>query len=88
MDRELDIEATYTHGVLRPDGPLELPENARVRVTVHQTERAADRSASVRVVPTAEQQLAGDEALERLARRGVLNVGPLLPTREQLYDRF
>ena len=31
----IEVDATYQNGVLRPDKPLPLPEQQRVRITVH-----------------------------------------------------
>jgi predicted DNA-binding antitoxin AbrB/MazE fold protein len=39
----LEIEATYENGVLKPDRPLPLQENQRVRLTVQETTRRARR---------------------------------------------
>lgn len=87
MDRDQDINATYEGGVLRPDEPLALPERARVRVTVHDSVTAHTNGRGARIEPTPEQDRAGDEALARLAQRGVMTVGSP-PTRDQLYDRL
>lgn len=39
----ITVDATYENGVLRPDQPLELPENSRVRICVT-TEQAVPHS--------------------------------------------
>lgn len=36
----LQVKATYQNGILKPDQPLPLQENERVKVTVEQAERA------------------------------------------------
>ena len=38
----LEIEAVYENGVLKPDKPLPLRENERVKVTVQPVERTAE----------------------------------------------
>jgi predicted DNA-binding antitoxin AbrB/MazE fold protein len=38
------IEATYQNGVLRPDGPLPLKDNERVRITVESATSWAERT--------------------------------------------
>jgi predicted DNA-binding antitoxin AbrB/MazE fold protein len=38
----LEIEATYENGVLKPDKPLPLQENERVKITVQQTQSTAE----------------------------------------------
>jgi predicted DNA-binding antitoxin AbrB/MazE fold protein len=38
----LEIEATYENGVLKPDKPLPLQENERVKITVRQAQGTAE----------------------------------------------
>ena len=39
----LAIDATYQNGILRPDSPLPLKENERVKITVESDASIADR---------------------------------------------
>ena len=39
----ITVDGTYENGVLRPDQPLQLPENSRVRMSIT-TERPASHS--------------------------------------------
>jgi predicted DNA-binding antitoxin AbrB/MazE fold protein len=43
----ITVDATFTNGVLRPDRPLALPDNARVRIVVESAESAVDRTAGI-----------------------------------------
>lgn len=40
----LEIEATYQNGVLKPDTPLPIQDNQRVRLTIHETTGRARRN--------------------------------------------
>jgi predicted DNA-binding antitoxin AbrB/MazE fold protein len=43
----ITVDATFTNGVLRPDRPLALPDNTRVRIVVESAESAVDRTAGI-----------------------------------------
>ena len=76
MKFEGDIPVTYSHGVLRPEMPLSLPENARLRISIVRVERS-------------KQQLErSDRALERLRKGGVMRMDGWHPRRDELYERL
>jgi predicted DNA-binding antitoxin AbrB/MazE fold protein len=70
------IEATYSHGMLRPDVPLDLQESQRVRLTIEP------------LSPLDRQKRR--EALARLKEgsrsMNFRSTGPL-PSRDELHDR-
>ena len=69
------IEAVYVDGVLRPESPLGLRENERVRVFVQPIpEGEADQEAALR------------RFIESVESSPLHLKGPL-PTREELHDR-
>jgi len=43
----ITVDATFENGVLRPDEPLPLAENARVRIVVETPASAVDRTAGI-----------------------------------------
>ena len=43
----ITVDATFENGVLRPDRPLALPDNARVRLVVQSDASAVDRTAGI-----------------------------------------
>jgi predicted DNA-binding antitoxin AbrB/MazE fold protein len=43
----ITVDATFVSGVLRPDQPLPLAENSRVRIVVESAESAVDRTAGI-----------------------------------------
>lgn len=43
----ITVDATFENGVLRPDRPLALPDNARVRIVVQSDASAVDRTAGI-----------------------------------------
>lgn len=75
MFRDQDIPATYSNGVLRPETPLQLPENARVRISIR------------RVEVTADQAREAQRALEAFRNRGGLKLGGWRPSRDELHER-
>lgn len=70
-----DISAVYVNGVLRPDAPLSLPENARVHVAIRRVE----------VTPDQEQR--GRLLMQQLRQRGAIRLGGWRPTRTELHER-
>lgn len=75
MDRDQDIPATYSNGALRPDEPLHLPENSRVRVSIR------------RVEATPEQEAKARERLSEILRKGAVRLGGWRPTRDEMHER-
>jgi predicted DNA-binding antitoxin AbrB/MazE fold protein len=71
----LVITATFENGVLKPDGHLDLPESARVRLIIDPMVRAQE-----------DDQQAWDE-LERLWEGGGVDSGGVHLTRDQLHER-
>lgn len=87
MDRDQDIDATYSGGVLRPDQPLPLPENARVRVTVHDHGENGTSTGSTRIDPVPATARKARQAWTRYSQQGVLTLGGSRPTRDQMHER-
>ncbi len=69
------IQATYEHGVLRPDDPLTLPEGARVHLVI-QPFPAPKRAWEDRFAE-----------FERFLTEHPISSGGLKFTRDELYDR-
>jgi len=70
------ITATVVGGVFKPDQPVPLPEQTRVKLTVEPVE---DWSR--------EKALAAWEALKTLLREQPLHLGGKRYTRDELYER-
>lgn len=75
MEFQGEIAVTYTGGVLKPDERLDLPEGARVTVSVRDG------------APTPESRRRGWELIERIRREGLVRLGGGRWTRDDLYDR-
>jgi predicted DNA-binding antitoxin AbrB/MazE fold protein len=69
------INATFEDGVFKPDAPLPLPSNTRVRLVIEPLTAAEPESA------------AAWRDLEQLWDEVEIDSGSLPPTREELYDR-
>jgi len=70
------VEATLTNGVLKPDRPLPLPDQTRVRLTVEPIEEWSPEKAR-----------AAWEALQARLKERPLHLGGKRFTRDELYDR-
>ncbi|HKB02537.1 MAG TPA: antitoxin family protein [Gemmataceae bacterium] len=70
------VEATLTNGVLKPDRPLPLPDQTRVRLTVEPIEEWSPEKAR-----------AAWEALQARLKERPLHLGSKRFTRDELYDR-
>jgi predicted DNA-binding antitoxin AbrB/MazE fold protein len=70
------VDATLTNGVLKPDQPLPLPDQARVRLTVEPIEEWSPEKA----------RAAWKALLARLKERPI-NSGGLRFTRDELHER-
>ena len=75
MDNDRDITVVYANGVLRPETPLNLPENSRMRIAIRRFE----------VTPQQEER--GRAVMDDLRHRGVIRLGGWRPTREELHER-
>jgi predicted DNA-binding antitoxin AbrB/MazE fold protein len=70
------VEATFTNGVLKPDQPLPLPDQTRVRLTVEPIEEWSPEKAR-----------AAWEALQARLKERPINSGGLRFTRDELHER-
>ena len=70
-----NISATFTDGVFKPDERPDLPEGARVTISVRDG------------APTAESRRRGWELIDRIRRDGLVRLGGEGLTRDDLYDR-
>ena len=68
------VTATFEDGILKPDQPLDLPAQARVRLVVEVLEEATARDAVW-------------EEFEQIMDEMTIDSGGPIPTREELYDR-
>lgn len=75
MDRDQDIDATYTGGVFRPDERVPLREGEKVRLTV----RSADAGAG--------ERKRAMEFIAKVRREGLVKLGGGRWTRDDLHDR-
>ncbi len=75
MEFREEYDAVYEGGVFRPEGPVNLPEKARVRVRADRAESPSD--AARRLVQLAQE----------IRARGLLNSDGWKFNREELYDR-
>ena len=83
------INATVEGGLLRPDRPLDLPPNTRVRLVIEplgEDSEVADGSATAIESRPPEDQAAWDD-LERLWGESDVDSGAPRPTRDDLHDR-
>ena len=69
------VTATFDHGVLKPDTPLDLPANARVRLTIE------------RLQPEAGEPLDALDALDQLCDEYPIDSEGNILTRDQLHER-
>lgn len=76
MIREQDIHFVFEHGVLRPEGNVDLPEGAR---------------GIARIMPSPveleERKRLALAEIRRIGDSGVLNSGGLKVSREQMHER-
>jgi predicted DNA-binding antitoxin AbrB/MazE fold protein len=70
------VEATFTNGVLKPDQPLALPEQSRVRLTIEPIEDWSQKAA-----------LAAWEAIKARLRERPIHGGGVRYTRDELHER-
>jgi predicted DNA-binding antitoxin AbrB/MazE fold protein len=70
------ITATFEDGVLKPNGPLNLPAHCRVRLVVQPLEEGAE-----------EQRRQAWEALERLWQQSTLDSQGTRLSRDELHER-
>ena len=70
------ITATFEDGVLKPDGPLNLPAHSRVRLVVQPLDEG-----------TEERRRQAWEALERLWQQSALDSGGARLSRDELHER-
>lgn len=75
MGYEGEMSGTYSDGVLKPDGQLDLPEGARVTFTLRSQQ------------PTAESRRHSLQMLDRIRREGLIRLAPGRWMRDELYDR-
>jgi len=68
------VTATFEDGMFKPDRPLDLPAQAKVRLVVEVMEEAAARDAAW-------------EEFEKVMDEMTIDSGGPIPTREELYDR-
>lgn len=84
------VEAIYTHGVLEPLEPLELPERQRVELTVRTLEGAVPTSAgesAPQMAPTQQEREAALDELFAEIDRMDLHLRVRMPTRDELHER-
>lgn len=72
--------ATYTNGVFKPDSPINLPENAKVELTL----KASDQDLAVNPGPGSPDAV---QAFLRICRESPLHSGVGWQGRDELYDR-
>ena len=70
------VDATLTNGVLKPDRPLTLPDQSRVRLTIEPIEEWSPEKAR-----------AAWEALQARLKERPINSGGLRFTRDDLHER-
>ena len=70
------IDATFTDGVLKPDQPLSLPDQTRVRLTIEPIEPWSHGRA-----------LAAWEAIKARLKQRPLDGGGVRYTRDELHER-
>ena len=75
MYREQEFPFIYEHGVLRPQGPVDLPEGARGIARVREdSENGSSRRRAL-------------EAIRRIGDSGVFNSGGRKLTRDEMHER-
>ena len=70
------VEATFTHGVLQPDTPLPLAEQARVRLTIAPVEEWSPEKAQ-----------SAWEAIQARLKEHPIHGGGTRYTRDELHER-
>jgi len=80
MIRRDDIPVVYENGVFRPETPVDLPERARLRISIHE---AAPANGSA----NGAHEVSLKEAFDDLRARGVVRSGGWRPTRDELHER-
>lgn len=70
------VEATFTNGILKPDQPLSLPEQTRVRLTVEPIEEWSRNTA-----------LQAWNSIEARLRERPIHGGAVRYTRDELHER-
>ena len=76
MYRDQEIPFIYEHGVLKPEGHVDLPEGARGIAHIRETPPAGGLSR--------QQAL---EGIRRIGESGVFNSGGIKLTRDQMHER-
>jgi predicted DNA-binding antitoxin AbrB/MazE fold protein len=71
--------ATYSDGVFKPETPVDLPENAKVELTLNATVKSLPGKAPV-------GSRSAMEAFVRHCRESPIRSGKPRPTREELYE--
>ncbi|MEK6701785.1 MAG: antitoxin family protein [Planctomycetota bacterium] len=77
MDREQDISFVFENGVLRPDGPVDLPEGARGVAHIRESSVRPDSKARDRAI----------EAIRRIGESGVFYSAGRTMTRDEMHER-
>lgn len=72
--------ATYTNGVFKPETPVDLPENAKVELTL----KASDQATTTKPKPGSPEAV---RAFLRMCRESPLHSGVGWLGRDELYDR-
>lgn len=72
-----DIPVIYENGVFKPQTPVDLPEHARLRISIHDAPPSANGADP--------QPLKA--AFESLRARGLIRTGGWRPTRDELHER-
>ncbi len=75
-----DIPVVYENGVFRPESPVDLPERARLRISIHDAAPANGSASGAR-----EGSL--KDTFDALRTRGVVRAGGWRPTRDELHER-
>jgi predicted DNA-binding antitoxin AbrB/MazE fold protein len=70
------VEATFTNGVFKPDQPLPLAEQSRVRLTIEPIEEWSR-----------EKAIAAWEAIQERLKERPIHGGGMRFTRDQLHER-
>lgn len=80
MDRDQEIPFVYEHGVLRPEGKVDLPEGARGTAIIRDT--ASPRSAADS--PARSRSL---DTIRRIAKSGEFDSGGQKLSRDEMHER-
>jgi predicted DNA-binding antitoxin AbrB/MazE fold protein len=73
-----DIPVVYENGVFRPEGPVNIPEHSRLRITIQEITAGSNGAPNG-------QSLA--DILHGLRARGLVRSAGWRPTRDQLHER-